>query len=465
MSQGTQIDYDALAKQYGATAAPAQAVDYDALAKQHGAIEAPAGDTMKAAPAPFTMPWLKSKAYTIADAATEGLPAAGATAGALIGGGVGTGTAPGPGTAAGAVGGAGIGGMAGEAARQLIRRALGFEAPATSQEAAGEIAKQGAIQGGVQTGAELLPMAAPALEKAAIGQYTRALSPTQAANKVTAQKIVPEMIDRGITGTLPSIENQAERGISAVKPDLDAAYAAMPASATKGSGTQVLADLDKLKGRFMVGGKVARPEAINAIEGVQDIIRQYGADIDPQSLRQLKEIFDDPVASRGGFAGADLTTKYQLRAERAAGNSIRNILHQASPDVANLDKEISFWLDVRKVVQSSSLRKTGQAGGLFKVLSPLGEVASGAIVGAAHGPTMGLETAGALMLGDMAIRAVRSPLWRTTSAVVKDGLADALARGDVGRVASLVTRAGLAAQTYAQQPAQPNPEQQPTPQP
>src|SRR5580704_13492919 len=41
ISQGsTPIDYDALAKQYGATSSQASSqVDYDALAKQHGALD------------------------------------------------------------------------------------------------------------------------------------------------------------------------------------------------------------------------------------------------------------------------------------------------------------------------------------------------------------------------------------------------------------------------------------------
>jgi hypothetical protein len=44
MSQGTQVDYDALAKQFGAVggnSSTSPAVDYDALAKEHGAISAP----------------------------------------------------------------------------------------------------------------------------------------------------------------------------------------------------------------------------------------------------------------------------------------------------------------------------------------------------------------------------------------------------------------------------------------
>src|SRR5438309_1060128 len=51
MSQGAQVDYDALAKQYGATSAPSAGVDYDALARQHGAVTS----TRSGLPAPNPM--------------------------------------------------------------------------------------------------------------------------------------------------------------------------------------------------------------------------------------------------------------------------------------------------------------------------------------------------------------------------------------------------------------------------
>jgi len=52
MSQGAQIDYDALAKQYGAVSStPASAgIDYDALAKQYGATSSVAPSEKTVAP-------------------------------------------------------------------------------------------------------------------------------------------------------------------------------------------------------------------------------------------------------------------------------------------------------------------------------------------------------------------------------------------------------------------------------
>lgn len=88
--------------------------------------------------------------------------------------------------------------------------------------------------------------------------------------------------------------------------------------------------------------------------------------------------------------------------------------------VAELDKEISSWLDVQKVAADSGLRQAGQQGGVAKVLAPFGWGAAGAVGLAAKGTHGGLEAAGGAALLTMATQVVRSPAWRTTSAVFKD---------------------------------------------
>lgn len=445
--------------------------------------------SVSAAPKPFTLPWLKSKFYTAADATADSLPAAGATIGATIGGGAGTAAEPGAGTALGAVGGAGIGGMAGSAGRHLIRTILGFDSPAdtSTNDISTDIAKEGATQGGIEAATAGLARIAPWLKGTAVGQYERALAPTTKINKAIAQDIAPKMVQRGIHGSLEGIEDQAGEQAANLRPQLDQAYdrlakptgmaqeapiaangsqgasvAAAQAPATTsllGSGSKIVGDLEKLKGKYVVDGQPANPTAVNAISGVQDIVKQYGNDISPNSLRKLKQIFDDPVAAKGGYSGADLTTQYSVKAQKAAANSIRDIVHQASPDIAALDKEISFWLNVQKVAGASALRRTGQEGGLLKSLAPLASAAAGggALAQLAGGGTAHtLEGATGAFLAAHAAAAMRSPTWRTASAVLKDRFADALASGDVGKVLALSARFGVAVPGVIQNPEQPS---------
>lgn len=391
---------------------------------------------LSAQPKPFSKEWFKQGLWRTGATTADVAPAAGATVGGLIG-------APeGP---LASVGGAGMGGMGGAAIQQLIRRALGFpDVPKTSGEAAKDITKQGTTQAVIQGATELLPFAAGPLKRTAETQYEKALAPTTKANKVITQKITPELIRRGEHGSLEDLMQTAKSKIADLNPQLDTAYGATPAAKTVGSGPKIVQDLENLKGKYIVNGQVAQPQAVKAIEGIQDIVRQQGADISPDSLRKLKSIFDDPVAQRGGYAGADLTSAYALKAQKAAANSIRELMGKANPDVAELNKEISFWLNVQKVTRESGLRQTGQQGGLLKVLGPLAAGGAASVSGLQFGATRGIEAGVVTALTTAAAQAVRSPAWRTASAVLKDRFAMALARGSVGETAALLARIATA---------------------
>lgn len=380
---------------------------------------------------------LKQMKVGAEESLADALPGAGATVGGIAGA-----SAGGP---VGAVGGAGIGGMGGAAAKQLLYRLFGFGGPKTSSEAAGQIMKEGAVQGGLQAGSEGLGALSGPLAKTAETQYERALAPTTKINKNITKDITPQLIKRGETGSLGSLEKKAGEKISTLGPQLDKSYAQAP-TPIKGAGTKVIADLDTLKATYMPGGKVAQPQAVKAIEGVQDIVRQYGADVDPTTLRRVRQIFEEVPAARGAYAGVDLSTNYTLNAQDQAANSIRGILN-SSPNIGKLNKEISFWLDVQKVTRDSGLRQTGQSGGLAKVLTPLAAGAAATTTGVKFGATAGIEAGVGTALATMAYQAVRSPLWRTTSAVAKNRLAQLIANGDVRNAGLLITRLGLAAAT------------------
>lgn len=393
--------------------------------------------SLSAPPPMFSKQWFKEKATNLGLDVADALPGVGATAGAVA-------AFPEGGPVA-SIGGAGIGGMGGEAGKQLLYRGLGWQVPQTSEEAANRITKQGAIQGAIQGVTEGMGAFAPPLQRAAESQYARALAPTTKVNKAITQDIAPELIQRGEFGSLEGLEKKAGQRISAINPQLNTAYGQLQgAGKIPGSGSQVIADLEKLKQSYMPEGNIAQPQAVSAIEGIQNIVKQYGPDISPNSLRRLRQIFEDPVAAHGGYAGADLSTSYTLNAQQEAADSIRGILNK-NPDIGSLNKEISFWLDVQRVTSQSGLRRTGQEGGLMKVLGPLGAAVTGSGTGAAtHSPAAAMGAAGATLLSSYAVQVARSPLWRTMSAVAKDRFAQALATGDVGQVAALAARFGVA---------------------
>lgn len=411
----------------------------------YGAIQARQGNqventlskatSVSAQPKPFSKEWFTQGLWRAGAGAADIAPAAGATVGGLIGSGGGP---------LGAVGGAGFGGGGGEAAKQLMRRALGFpDVPQTSGEAAQGIAKEAGLQGLIQGTTELVPPLGGPLSRAAERQYERALGPTTQVNKAITRDISPELIRRGEVGSLPGLEKKAGEEISRLSPQLGAQYAG---TTVKNAGVKVWQDLQALKQTYMPGGVVAQPQAVKAIEGVQDIIRQYGTDISDTNLRRLRQIFEQIPGERGAYSGVDLPTNYTLKAQEQAADSIRGILN-SNPDIGALNKEISFWLDVQRVTRATELRRVGQAGGLVRTLLPLGTGIAG---GLAKGETTGLEAAGVTLLTTLAWDAIRSPAWRTASAVVKDRFAQAIAYGELGQAAALGARLTRAAATSDQ---------------
>lgn len=418
------------------------------------------GAVFKASPERFSKAWWKEQMYNAIDATLESLPAAGATMGGVVGGtgGAAAGSVvPGAGTVgggvAGAVGGAGIGGMAGEAARQIGRRAMGWESPETSTDAANKIAGEGALQGGVEAATAGLgnAMRMP-MKELARTQYYRALSPATKPNKAITKTIVPEALDRQVRGGLDAIVDRSEAEAGALTKPLNKAYDAIQPNVLlqKMPVSETMSALDRFKERFVVGGKVANPEAVRAIENVQGVVSQWGNDISPQELRRVKQIFDESVAAAGGYTGTDLSVKYKANAERLAANRIRSLLHEVSPEAKNIDANVKFWLDLKRVASATAERRVGQEGGLVKTLWPIGAAVAGAAAGggggyhAAGGEGAATGAAATSALAAMVTIAVRSPQWRTSSAVFKNEFAEALLRGSPQKVSALLLRLGVA---------------------
>lgn len=313
-----------------------------------------------------------------------------------------------------------------------------------------------AIGGGATAAGEALLFIAPWLRKAAQTQYQKALSPTTKINKAIAQDITPELLQRGESGSLEGLNARAGQKLAELNPELNQQYSKLTQGRTvpgpgaistagniKGAGNQIIQDLEDLKQSYQPQGMTAQPQAVSAIEGLQGIVKQYGSDIDPNSLRRLRQIFEEVPAQRGAYAGVDLSTNYTLNAQKAAADSIRSILNK-HPDIGTLNKQISFWLDVQRVTGATALRRTGQEGGLLKTLWPLAaSVAGGGAGFAAHGTEAGVGAAAATMMATQVAKAMRSPTWRTTSAVVKNQIADSLARGDAAGLSAILGRLGV----------------------
>lgn len=336
------------------------------------------------------------------------------------------------------------------AGRIGLRAGLEGGSAALVSKAQGENAKSSAETGAIGGGAsqvlsESARVLSPWLKNIAAAQYNRFLAPTKETTKAIAKKIVPELLERGQVAT--SAEQLAERAANEAQPvgqQITHEVANLPGNPPytgplpqplSKNAQNVVDKLEQYKQRFQVNGVPVNTDAMQHASDLQDIVRQLGPDVSPQSLNRVRQILDEGVSRSGGYAGKTLAEGSQLDAQKEAANAMRAELAKASPDIAKLNAEYTFWRRVQDVAGQTAKRQTGQQGGLTRVLAPL--IGAGAGF-ATHGAWQeGVAGAAAMTLGN---EIIKSPLYRTMSAITKSKLADALASGDVTTVAQIATR-------------------------
>jgi len=286
---------------------------------------------------------------------------------------------------------------------------------------------------GAKTAAKPL---ASLLEKSASAQYLKALAPTTKTNKFTAQKIAPEMMQRGVSGSLESIKARAGAALEDVGPQIDEAIQNIP-QAKKLAIQPVIDALEQYKQEGVVNGVKVDPNLVNKATQLQRIVKQLGPDVSYESLNRVRQIWDKSVARAGGYQGKSLAEGSMVDAMREGANAIRSELAKDQPDIAKLNSEYSFWSKVNQVVGDTITRRSGQEGAVMPKLAGIGGAATG------HTP-MGVAM---YALG----RIIQSPRWRTFSAIKKTQIANAIAAGDAATITKL---AGIGASAYGAQQEQ-----------
>lgn len=344
--------------------------------------------------------------------------------GGMIGGALGA-----PGVVTG-IGGAALGGAAGEAAKQLINRGLGLSSPSTSTEAAKNIGTQGAIQGGMQAGGELVGAAAKPLvgpiTRAAEAQYARVFSPVGKAAKAQTERVVPGFLERGVTArSQHALGEKVGEGIQNAGDALNDALNNLPAGQTVNTA-QVIQALEDAKTQFRVPGTSGQVQVldapIKALGELQQTVNDLGQNVSFGTLNKVRQIYDQVVSQAKGYA-VPPSEGTKIWAQKQAADAIRSALAGASPDVAKAKAEFAFWKRAGDLLEDARLRQTGKDAGGPKVFSSLamaGGIARGGIAGGAEA-----------LAAFRALEQLRgSTMWRTSSAVAKQRIADSIASGN-----------------------------------
>ncbi|MGP0071204.1 MAG: hypothetical protein ACLPWF_04635 [Bryobacteraceae bacterium] len=292
------------------------------------------------------------------------------------------------------------------------------------------------------------------LSDSANKQYSSALNATTRGNKARSAEIVPQLIRRGITGSVRSIAQQSADKLQTVGQQLSDAYEDLPA----GSSIPLADVTGKIQqaanNAFTVptasGPLSPSPVADAGLNHTASIINRLttASDLDPLSgertipvdtARRLRQYYDSVAADAGRYDGKALADQTAGAAHGMAADAIRQQLASDFPDIAKINKEYSFWKDVNKVTSDTLLRRQGQASSPLSTMIARGAgEAAGSVVGGPAGAVAGG------VIGNTLQKLFNSGSWKTTSAVIKNDLANALASGSPGRIAIATRRAMLA---------------------
>ncbi len=290
------------------------------------------------------------------------------------------------------------------------------------------------------------------LSASAVKGMTQALAPTTTVMKGKAAKVVPGLLERGVSGSRPSMLAQAEEGLAATGPAYDSIAAnqgKLPVDTQK-----VVDTLEAMKDKYKVtttdGTRAAATKgAENAVNLITDL-QQRIATTEPtlESIRSLRSILGEETEKAFGKLPAEQQVTEKIK--DATYKALKRELGKASPDLAAVDKEYSFWSNVKDVLTATEKRTGPQEGGLLKGIGTRAATGVG-LLGAASGSP---QTVALAVVGDGLNRLFASAAYKSWSAVQKDQLARAMAGGSFDQIWAALGR-GLAATTRtAAQPSQ-----------
>ena len=331
-----------------------------------------------------------------------------------------------------------------------ITRAIPAAQAALATRAQGGSGTEAAVSAGLSAvlpGASALRKGASALEVGAEKEMAQALGATKEWAKSEAQRLAPQMLQRGVRGSREAMLSDARAAAQKGGQALTDAYKAAAAAGGAVKSDVVRGNIQLARDAFMIadstGKKVVIPghEAlVGKLDDLDTFVQSLGANIPVDKAATIKRAWDKVISKSGLFgpkATASATDNSSAWALKEASDAFREILN-SSPTIEALNKEVGFWTGLKKVLRETEKRTQAQAGtGLVQAGSGI----AGAIVGATSGDSYTEKAMGAAfggLAGRQLVKAIQSPAFRTTiTGPLKQKLADALASGSAERIASI----------------------------
>ena len=253
------------------------------------------------------------------------------------------------------------------------------------------------------------------LRKSSIASVERALNPTTKRAKQLTQKIAPWVIERNMVWSLEDLWEQAQKGMedfwSKIGEYIDANGIKWEIDTNK--LTKIFDDINI---DYNPQWKVVNPQVQNITDWFKNILKQYGNKIDWEDAKLLMKAWDNVVYStKWWIQTEDLALSNQFRKKGA--DVIRSELAKSNPDLAKLNKEYSFFSNLKEVIDATAMRKTGQVWWLERMAT---------VIWAAWWLSSGwlISALWSWLAMKYFIWLVRSPYWNTLSASIKNKIAN-----------------------------------------
>lgn len=296
--------------------------------------------------------------------------------------------------------------------------------------------KDAAIGGGIAAAGPVIgALASPAakfIKNSAIKQYSQVFNPTREDTKQMTKRVVPQLLEQGkVALTRDGLARTASKNMSDIGQKIDAAYQARGNPVI--NSQPIIDKLDELQRSFTVNGVPFNENAVNAVGRVTNSIAALGKNPHLDDVVAARRILDSAVAdARGHYKAVSDSTL--LSAQKEGANAIRSELAKQHPDIDVLNKKFNLWSNVYDVLDATATRKVGQWGKIRSVITA-------ATVGGssyAHGGGL-VQAATAAGVTAALTEAVNSPAWRTTSAVIKNQIANGLMSGNFPQTMALIS--------------------------
>lgn len=314
----------------------------------------------------------------------------------------------------------------------------------------------------VLPGASAAASGASAFRESAEKTMAQALGATKEKFKAEAAKLAPQMLERGIGGSRKAMLTLAKDTAKSVGQVLDDAYEGAAAAGETINGQYIRGALqltrDALQVKNAKGALTAIPgseRVIQRLGQLDEFVQSLGDDIPVDRAAKIKRTMDK-IIDKAGLFGAKATSSATDNADawalREASGSFRELLNR-NPTIAELNKELSFWVGLKGVLKETQKRTQSQRGGLIDAVRGTAGATAGATVGAAVGGPAGAAVGA--MAGPLATQALskawNSPTFKTRlSGPAKNLLADALASGSTSRILGAVNKIAASAPAQAQ---------------